>query len=79
MKGREILINGHTDSDGSEPYNLHLSLRRAEAVKTHLVIVCRVPESMLRIRAYGEALPLLPNTSEANKRANRRVELEVSQ
>jgi len=72
---RRITIKGHTDSDGSDAYNLKLSLNRAMAVKKFLVENFSVSGERLRVVALGEALPLVPNISPENKQLNRRVEI----
>jgi len=68
-----VEIEGHTDSDGSEAYNQGLSQRRAKAVGLILVKTFGVPTNRVTAVGYGEAEPLLTNTSEANKAKNRRV------
>jgi len=78
LKNREIMVNGHTDSDGTEQYNLKLSFDRADSVKTYLVTAFDIPENRLQIRGYGELLPLKENTSSYNKQINRRVEFEIA-
>lgn len=70
-------IAGHTDSDGSEAFNLGLSQRRAEAVKQYLVGNFGIQEVHLQPKGYGESTPLVPNTTRGNKAQNRRVELKV--
>ena len=77
LSGRDIAINGHTDSDGTAQYNLGLSLNRALAVKQYLIANFNVKPDNLRILGYGEAMPLVSNTSFANKQINRRVEVRV--
>ncbi len=67
-------IQGHTDSDGSEEYNLELSQRRAESVLNYLVLFGIEP-SRLQAKGYGESLPVVPNDSDENKAKNRRVVL----
>ena len=74
---RNIAIMGHTDSDGTDQYNLGLSLNRALAVKQYLTANFNVKPDNLRILGYGEAMPLVSNTSFANKQINRRVEVRV--
>lgn len=71
-----IVINGHTDSDGTETYDLGLSLQRAEAVKEFLVAKYDIADKRLTIKAYGETKPIESNTTEYGKRKNRRVEFE---
>lgn len=77
LRDKPILINGHTDADGTEPYNLKLSYLRAAAVKSFLVSALGVEGDRLTIRGFGESFPLVPNTSPANKQINRRVAFEI--
>ncbi len=74
---RNIAIKGHTDSDGTEQYNLGLSLNRALAVKQYLTANFNISPVNLRILGYGEAMPLVSNTTAANKQINRRVEVRL--
>ena len=75
LAGRPMFVNGHADADGTEPYNLSLSLKRAQAVKRFLVNNHVIAAGSLRVMGYGEGLPLLPNTTDRNKQTNRRVEI----
>lgn len=68
-------VEGHTDSDASEAYNLDLSSRRAAAVVAWLV-ERGVDPSRLSASGRGEAEPIADNESTAGKAANRRVEIE---
>lgn len=68
-----IEIQGHTDNVGNATYNQKLSQKRADSVKAYLVKK-GVTEGRLVSKGYGMAQPLLPNTSEANKSLNRRVQ-----
>lgn len=74
--GMIIEVGGHTDSDGSDATNLALSERRAAAVIEYLATKGIEPERMVA-RGYGEALPILPNTSSENKARNRRIEFQA--
>ena len=74
-----VYINGHTDSDGSEDYNLRLSYNRAESVKQFLVSNYGISPDRLLVRGYGEGMPLVSNDSRANKQTNRRVEIVATQ
>lgn len=76
-EGFKVTIKGHTDSKGSDSYNMNLSRRRAEAVRKALVDRFGVPASMLTAKGYGEREPLVPNDTEANRQKNRRVEFLV--
>lgn len=75
---KNILIKGHTDSDGPKPYNQKLSLRRAKSVRTYLVSKFGISPSRLTTAGYGETSPLVPNISKANKQINRRVEIRAN-
>ena len=75
LRERIIIINGHTDSDGKEKYNVRLSLNRAGAVKQYLVDHHDVSPDRLEVVGYGESMPLKPNISNENKQLNRRVEI----
>lgn len=68
-------IEGHTDSRGSDAYNLDLSERRAGAVRDYLATRDVLRGLALGIRAVGEAEPVASNGTEEGRRANRRVEI----
>lgn len=74
--GMIVEVGGHTDSDGSDATNLLLSERRAAAVVRYLSAKGIEPARMVT-RGYGEALPIVPNTSSADKARNRRIEFQV--
>ncbi len=69
-------IIGHTCDLGSEEGNLRLSQQRAKALQDFL-IEKGVKEDRLKSRGVGLAEPIVPNTSEANRRQNRRVVVEI--
>lgn len=68
-------IEGHTDSDGSDDYNLDLSQRRADAVVAWLVDN-GAGAGQLTAVGKGEAEPIADNETSAGKASNRRVEVE---
>jgi len=72
------VIEGHTDSDGSDAYNQALSERRARAVMGELVNQYSIPANRLSVVGYGESRPASPNTNAEGKERNRRIEAEVS-
>lgn len=74
---RQILIEGFTDSEGSEAGNLDLSTRRAEAVREALVARGISPQR-IAIQGYGEAFPMASNSTFAGRQLNRRVEILFS-
>jgi VWFA-related protein len=69
-------IAGHTDDVGEEEYNRRLSEKRAKAVFDKLVEMGIDPDRLETI-GYGETRPLAPNTSEENRRRNRRTEFSI--
>lgn len=71
-----VEIAGHTDSDGSAEFNQKLSQSRVDTVKARLVSK-GVDADRLSAKGYGEAQPLVPNTSDENKQKNRRVEINI--
>lgn len=72
----EVLIEGHTDSSGSDELNLKLSEDRARSVRTFLVGQ-NVKASRLTTVGYGEAQPIGDNSTTAGKAQNRRVEVAI--
>jgi outer membrane protein OmpA-like peptidoglycan-associated protein len=71
-----VEISGHTDSIGSNEYNLGLSERRAAAVVDYLV-ENGVPEENLLSKGYGEEFPITSNETEEDRAINRRVEMKI--
>ena len=72
------VIEGHTDSSGSQKYNLDLSKSRAEAVRQTLIVDYGIAASRLTTKGYGESRPIDNNDSAAGRENNRRVELVLS-
>lgn len=71
-----LLIVGHTDSQGSDDYNMSLSQRRANAAAQYLASQ-GVEAGRLRTLGLGETEPKAPNDTEANMALNRRVEVAI--
>ncbi|MBT8179401.1 MAG: OmpA family protein [Eudoraea sp.] len=71
-----ILIEGHTDSAGSEEYNMTLSQQRAESV-TNYLIGQGIGAERFTTKWYGESQPKADNATAAGKAKNRRVELGI--
>ena len=74
---RTILVEGHTDSIGSDEYNLDLSERRANAVKQALVDL-GTSTRRIGIQGIGKSHPVASNDTEAGRQQNRRVEVIIS-
>jgi len=77
IKGKTLILKGHTDSGGENAYNLTLSLNRALSIQSYLVGNFQIEPDRIKVVGYGEALALVPNTSAANKQLNRRVEVQA--
>jgi outer membrane protein OmpA-like peptidoglycan-associated protein len=71
-----ILIEGHTDSDGPEDYNQGLSERRAQSVKSYLTAQ-NVNSARMTTVGYGEGQPIATNSTTEGKAQNRRVEVAI--
>jgi outer membrane protein OmpA-like peptidoglycan-associated protein len=78
-----VLIEGHTDSKGSPPYNMKLSDNRALSVKHWLMQNASVSAARISTRGWGETKPVAPNTNPngsdnpAGRQKNRRVEITI--
>jgi outer membrane protein OmpA-like peptidoglycan-associated protein len=73
---RNIIVEGHTDSQGSESYNQGLSERRANAVRNYLVQQ-GYPGDRIQARGMGETSPIANNASPEGRANNRRVEIVI--
>lgn len=71
---QNISVEGHTDSTGSDSYNLDLSQRRAQSVVNYLTSK-GVSGSRLNAKGFGESAPAVANDSSASRALNRRVEI----
>lgn len=74
---RQVLIEGFTDSVGAREYNMGLSQRRANAVRSALV-QRDVDPARIRIHGYGPDFPVASNDNESGRQLNRRVEVIIS-
>ncbi len=70
----KVEVAGHTDSMGSDAYNMDLSQRRANAVRDYL-IGKGIAADRLTAKGYGESRPVAENETEKGRYMNRRVEL----
>jgi OmpA-OmpF porin, OOP family len=73
---RTVLIEGHTDSVGTETYNLGLSQRRAEALRT-ATISKGISSQRITTKGYGKRYPVASNATQAGRQQNRRVEIII--
>jgi OmpA-OmpF porin, OOP family len=69
----KIEVQGHTDNVGQAAYNQKLSQQRADSVRAYLV-KANIDPNRLVAKGYGMAQPIVPNSTEANRALNRRVQ-----
>jgi OOP family OmpA-OmpF porin len=74
--GRNVRVEGHTDSVGTDAYNQGLSERRAASVKDYLVGK-GIDASSLTTAGFGESNPIASNDTADGRALNRRVELNL--
>ena len=72
-----LAVHGHTDSTGSEEYNLRLSERRAEAVKKYMASA-GIDPAIITVRGYGKSSPMVPPGEQGAPAKNRRVEIALT-
>ncbi len=71
-----IEIGGHTDNQGSDDYNMQLSLARAKSVYDYLLTL-GIEASQISYKGYGKTQPIADNESEEGRAANRRTEFKI--
>jgi outer membrane protein OmpA-like peptidoglycan-associated protein len=76
IRARRLIVEGHTDSQGSEAYNQGLSQRRADAVRDYLV-QRGYPADLIQTRGMGEGSAIANNASPEGRANNRRVEIVI--
>jgi len=72
----DVIVKGHTDSQGAEEANMRLSEDRALMVKNQLVVK-GVDPGRLTTLGFGESQPLVTNATPEGRAQNRRVEIEL--
>jgi len=70
-------VAGHTDSRGTDKYNLGLSDRRAAVVRDYLISK-GIDADRMTSAGYGEARPIASNDTDAGRAQNRRTELVIT-
>jgi outer membrane protein OmpA-like peptidoglycan-associated protein len=76
-KDTDVVIEGHTDSKGKKDHNMKLSAARADAVIGELV-ADGVQRSRLTGRGLGDSVPVADNTTDAGRKQNRRVQVNIA-
>ncbi len=72
-----LKISGHTDSDGSSDFNMVLSQQRAAAIRDYIIQFGSIEPDRVAAIGYGDTQPIVDETSDADKKLNRRVEFEI--
>lgn len=72
----EIEMSAHTDSRGSDEYNIKLSANRAKSVVDY-ILSKGIPPTRIVSKGYGETKPVVPNDTDENRQLNRRVEFTI--
>ena len=76
VRARNLIVEGHTDSQGSDSYNQGLSERRADTVRDYLV-QSGYPGERIQSRGMGEGSSIADNASPEGRANNRRVEIII--
>jgi len=76
VRARNLIVEGHTDSQGTDSYNQGLSQRRADEVRDYLV-QRGYPSERIQTRGRGEGSPIADNASSEGRANNRRVEIVI--
>jgi outer membrane protein OmpA-like peptidoglycan-associated protein len=71
------MVEGHTDSTGSDTYNQQLSERRANSVK-NMLVQRGVQDYRINTIGYGMSRPLVSNATPEGRQMNRRVEIRIN-
>jgi OmpA-OmpF porin, OOP family len=74
----KVEVQGHTDSKGDDDYNLKLSQRRAESVRTYLIRK-GIDSNRMVPKGYGENVPIADNRTQEGRDQNRRVEFVITE
>lgn len=76
LQGKMVLVEGHTDDNGAEEYNLNLSMKRVRQIE-NLMHDIGVPEERVSVIGYGESMPKYDNSTEEGRQKNRRVDFKI--
>jgi outer membrane protein OmpA-like peptidoglycan-associated protein len=73
----KLIISGHTDSDGTDSFNMKLSEDRANNIRDFITHFGKVSPLRIESRGYGSTRPIVEEKTDQDKRLNRRVEFEI--
>lgn len=69
----EVSVEVHTDDRGGSPFNLDLSQRRAENIKTYLLAKFSISSNQVEARGFGDLKPIMDNSTYIGRAMNRRI------
>ena len=73
-----MTVEGHTDAQGGAEPNLQLSDQRAQAVRSYLTDVLRIPGFRVTAQGYGDTRPIANNKTPEGRTRNRRIDLIIT-
>jgi OOP family OmpA-OmpF porin len=73
-----LIVEGHTDSSGSDRINKRLSEQRAQVIANHIIAEMRIPAHRLTAVGYGAAKPIANNATKEGRAKNRRIDLVIT-
>ena len=73
-----VVIEGHTDSKGTNEYNMKLGMRRAVSVRDKLLEFVMDPSRIVGVTSKGEEQPVALNSTDEGRALNRRIEFILS-
>lgn len=76
LQGRTVLIEGHTDSNGQDDYNVQLSIKRVQKIR-QLMLDMGVPDDRISVVGYGEEIKKYSNATSEGRQMNRRVDFTI--
>ena len=74
----EIIIEGHTDSQGDDQFNQNLSQERADSIKQYMINAMLIPNYRIIATGYGETRPIANNETALGRQKNRRIDVVIS-
>ncbi|MBN1894230.1 OmpA family protein [bacterium] len=72
-----VVVEGHTDSYGTDETNQRLSMERADAVRNYLIATSGLDAYRITALGYGESKPVASNETEEGRRKNRRIDILI--
>ena len=76
LQGKHILIEGHTDHEGKDDYNVKLSIKRVEKIR-QLMQEMGVPDDRISVVGYGEEVTDHEDKTDEGRQKNRRVDFKA--